>query len=161
MQELPYPALRVVRSKPDGQPGRNVTKGGKPRTVPLTDDAAALILPLVAGRMPDQLVFPSATGGYRSNNNFKRDAHWKEHGRGRRIHDLRHSAATIWLGDGVDLKTVQTWLGHSTAKLTADTYSHHMGTDADVAAVARLNRLRATPRAGVAQGRLMPGERVT
>lgn len=27
VQELPYPALRVVRSKPDGQPVRNVTKG--------------------------------------------------------------------------------------------------------------------------------------
>jgi len=75
VQELPYPALRVVRSKPDGQPVRNVTKGGKARTVPLTVDAAAIILPLVAGRMPDQLVFPSGAGGFRANNNFKRDAH--------------------------------------------------------------------------------------
>lgn len=120
-----------------------MTKGGKPRVVPLTADAAAVILPLVAGRMPDQLVFPSGAGGFRANNNFKRDAHWKEHGRGRRIHDLRHSAATIWLSSGTDLKTLQSWLGHSTAKLTADTYAHHMGTDADVAAVARLNALRA------------------
>ena len=52
VQELSYPALRVVRSKPDGQPVRNVTKGGKARTVPLTADAAAIILPLVAGGCP-------------------------------------------------------------------------------------------------------------
>lgn len=46
VQQLPYPALRVSHSKPDGEPVRNVTKSGKARTVPLTDDAAAIVLPL-------------------------------------------------------------------------------------------------------------------
>ena len=32
------------------------------------------------------------------------------------------------------------WLGHSTAKLTLDTYGHLMGTDADRAALERVNR---------------------
>lgn len=139
VQQLPYPALRVSRSKPDGEPVRNITKGGKPRTVPLTDDAAAIILPLLTARKPDDLVFPSATGSFRSGNNWKRDAHWTQHGMGRRVQDLRHTAATLWLQSGVDLKTVQAWLGHSTAKLTADTYSHYMGSDADTAAIARMN----------------------
>lgn len=76
VQQLPYPALRVSRSKPDGEPVRNITKGGKPRTVPLTDDAAAIILPLLTARKPDDLVFPSATGSFRSGNNWKRDARW-------------------------------------------------------------------------------------
>jgi hypothetical protein len=35
---------------------------------------------------------------------------------------------------------VSSWLGHSTAKLTLDTYGHLMGTDADRAAVERVNR---------------------
>lgn len=139
VQQLPYPALRVSRSKPDGEPVRNITKGGKPRTVPLTDDAAAIILPLLTARRPDDLVFPSATGSFRSGNNWKRDAQWTQHGMGRRVQDLRHTAATLWLQSGVDLKTVQAWLGHSTAKLTADTYSHYMGSDADTAAIARMN----------------------
>lgn len=138
VQELPCPALRVHRSKPDGQPVRT-TKSGKSRTVPLVEEAAALLLPRLAGRKPDALIFPNASGGYRSNNNFKRDVHWSEVGKGRRIHDLRHTAATLWLASGVDLKTVQAWLGHSSAKLTADTYAHYLGSDADTAAVARLN----------------------
>lgn len=145
VQELPYPALRVSRSKPDGQPVRTVTKGGKPRTVPLTEDVAGIILEAAKGKTPDALVFPSTTGSARSNNNWKRDSHWTSAARGRRVQDLRHTAATLWLQNGVDLKTVQAWLGHSTAKLTADTYAHYMGSDADTAAVARMNAVLAQP----------------
>lgn len=139
VQELPRPALRVTRSKPDGVPVRSATKGGKARTVPLTTEAASIVLPLLNGRSPDDLVFPSASGNFRAGNNWKRDVHWKDHGRGRRVQDLRHTAATLWLSNGVDLKTVHSWLGHSSAKLTADTYAHWMGSDADTAAIDRLN----------------------
>jgi len=41
-----------------------------------------------------------------------------------RFHDLRHSAATILLSMGVQLKVVQEILGHSTIVMTADIYSH-------------------------------------
>ncbi|HUY09181.1 MAG TPA: site-specific integrase [Candidatus Dormibacteraeota bacterium] len=41
----------------------------------------------------------------------------------RTFHTLRHSAATLMLGAGVDLKTVSTVLGHSQIGLTADTYA--------------------------------------
>jgi integrase len=39
-----------------------------------------------------------------------------------RLHDLRHSAATIALQAGVDVKVVSEQLGHSTTTLTRDTY---------------------------------------
>ncbi|RKF23663.1 site-specific integrase [Micromonospora globbae] len=39
-----------------------------------------------------------------------------------RLHDLRHSAATIALSAGVDIKVVSEQLGHSTTTLTRDTY---------------------------------------
>jgi integrase len=41
-----------------------------------------------------------------------------------RFHDLRHSAATILLSMGVPAKVVQELLGHSTIRMTMDTYSH-------------------------------------
>lgn len=41
-----------------------------------------------------------------------------------RLHDLRHSYASLMLESGVDLKTVSTALGHATIRVTADTYAH-------------------------------------
>lgn len=41
-----------------------------------------------------------------------------------RIHDLRHTHATMLLSAGVNLKLVADRLGHSTTRMTADTYSH-------------------------------------
>ena len=41
-----------------------------------------------------------------------------------RVHDLRHTVATILLEGGAHPKLVQDLLGHSTVTLTLDTYSH-------------------------------------
>ena len=41
-----------------------------------------------------------------------------------RLHDLRHTAATLMLGAGVPLKVVSDALGHSTIAITADIYAH-------------------------------------
>ncbi len=41
-----------------------------------------------------------------------------------RFHDLRHSAATLLLSQGVHPKVVQELLGHSTINMTMDVYSH-------------------------------------
>ena len=41
-----------------------------------------------------------------------------------RFHDLRHGAATLLLASGFTLKEVQEILGHSTFRMTADTYAH-------------------------------------
>ncbi len=41
-----------------------------------------------------------------------------------RVHDLRHTVASILLEAGVHPKIVQDLLGHSTIRLTLDTYSH-------------------------------------
>lgn len=41
-----------------------------------------------------------------------------------RLHDLRHSFASLLLAGGADLKTVSMALGHSTISVTADVYAH-------------------------------------
>lgn len=41
-----------------------------------------------------------------------------------RLHDLRHSCASIMLANGVNIKEIQEYLGHSNYSTTADVYSH-------------------------------------
>jgi integrase len=41
-----------------------------------------------------------------------------------RVHDLRHTAASLWLGSGADPKVVQRVLGHASAAMTMDLYGH-------------------------------------
>ena len=41
-----------------------------------------------------------------------------------RFHDLRHACATLLLSEGVPIKVVQEVLGHSSASVTMDVYSH-------------------------------------
>ncbi len=41
-----------------------------------------------------------------------------------RFHDLRHTAATLLLGQGVHPKIASEMLGHSTIAVTLDLYSH-------------------------------------
>lgn len=47
---------------------------------------------------------------------------WEQRGRG--THAARHTAATLLLLQGVDVKVVATILGHSQTSLTRDTYQH-------------------------------------
>ena len=44
-----------------------------------------------------------------------------------RFHDLRHTAASLLRSAGVHPKVVQERLGHSTASITLDVYSHVLG----------------------------------
>lgn len=43
-----------------------------------------------------------------------------------RLHDLRHTTATLLLANGSDIKTVSHRLGHSKTSVTLDVYSHFM-----------------------------------
>ena len=41
-----------------------------------------------------------------------------------RVHDLRHTAASLWLSSGADPKVVQRVLGHASGAMTMDRYGH-------------------------------------
>ena len=49
----------------------------------------------------------------------------KKHGlRVIRFHDLRHTCASLLLKNGVDMKDIQEWMGHSSYSTTANIYAH-------------------------------------
>ncbi|WP_338014672.1 tyrosine-type recombinase/integrase [Agromyces mariniharenae] len=62
------------------------------------------------------------------------------------IHDLRHTAASLAVSAGANVKAVQRMLGHASAAMTLDTYSDLFDDDLDAVAV-RLDE--AAARAGV------------
>jgi len=71
-------------------------------------------------------VITNELGEWQEPRNFSR--WWRNfvntHGfKGLRFHDLRHTQATLLIGQGIDIKTVQTRLGHETASTTLDMYA--------------------------------------
>ena len=40
------------------------------------------------------------------------------------INDLRHTAATVMIASGADIKSVQDFMGHATASFTLNVYAH-------------------------------------
>lgn len=115
------------------------TKSGKPRQIKPPEIAFQYLRAertrqaenrLAAGPLwnnPDNLVFTDAMGKHLCIStfygNFKRIA--ASIGRpDARPHDLRHTAATVAIASGADIKSVQDLLGHATASFTLNVYAH-------------------------------------
>ena len=71
-------------------------------------------------------VIPSATGQAMTKSAFRRMWHKVETSVDFKVtpHMLRHTFASICHAAGVDLKTAQVWMGHSTIAVTANVYTH-------------------------------------
>ena len=89
---------------------------------------------------------------------MKRSLGWSTLAAGRRIHDLRHTAACLWQARGVDPVTVQAWMGHESIA-TTNRYLHFLGTSADQAGLERLNDPNRGPRRGPERATERPGVR--
>ncbi|MGI8760934.1 MAG: tyrosine-type recombinase/integrase [Jatrophihabitantaceae bacterium] len=111
-------------------------KGHERRDVPihrfLIDELAAH----VAGKPADALVFTAPQGGTLRVRNFRRvalDPAAKALGvEGLHPHALRHTAASLAIASGADVKVVQQMLGHKSATMTLDLYGHLFGDRLDV-----------------------------
>jgi integrase len=82
--------------------------------------------------IPDQsaeaLVFPAPEGGYLHLENFRKRV-WLPAVETAgvaplRLHDLRHTCASLAIAAGADVKVLQRMLGHASAALTLDRYGH-------------------------------------
>jgi integrase len=97
------------------------------RTLPLDDETLNLVVRAKATSITNQLVFPDSNGTYTS---AKADyISWRKLLKScnlpeLKLHAARHSAATSLLIAGVDIRTIQLILGHSTPAFTMATYLH-------------------------------------
>lgn len=130
----------------------NPPKTGKPRTVPLPASVAAELKPLVkACPKPESYVFRTPANTPLRQGNWRRrafdpavkDAKLDE--LDLTPHSLRHTAASMAIAGGADVKVVQTMLGHASATMTLDRYGHLFPDRLDEVAE-RLDKARAEAR---------------
>ncbi|WP_040795543.1 tyrosine-type recombinase/integrase [Nocardia higoensis] len=113
------------------------TKNHTTRSVPVPEALAGEFEVIMKGRRPEALVFPSHKGGHLESTEFRwvSDPAVKAVGlTGVVPHSLRHTAASLAISAGANIKVVQRMLGHKTAMLTLDLYGHLFPDDLDAVA---------------------------
>src|SRR5215831_17875503 len=142
---VPGPGLRLSRAVLAGGGGGalyvDTLKNHRARTVPLVAELVPIIDQWAAGKEPQAWLFAAPGGGPLRESNWKRSVGWRTakvtaEVPDVRVHDLRHTAASLWLAAGADPKVVQRVLGHATAAMTMDLYGHLV--DASLWQAARL-----------------------
>ena len=94
---------------------------------------------MVDDKVPEDLVFTAPRGGVLRNTNFRPrffDRAARAAGlEGLTPHELRHTAASLAVAAGANVKSVQQMLGHASAAMTLDVYAGLFGDDLDAVAV--------------------------
>ncbi|WP_030637080.1 site-specific integrase [[Kitasatospora] papulosa] len=124
--------IRIVQafSDIDGLLELGPVKNHEKRSVPLPRSFAAELAPLAHGRGREDLLFTAPEGGPMRYPNFRRRDFDKAVAAagladfGVTPHKLRHTAASLAIRAGADVKVVQTMLGHKSAAMTLDVYGH-------------------------------------
>lgn len=125
------------------------TKNHTSRTVPVPEFVAKLLETEMKGRQTSALMFPSARGGGyltlgQARYTFLKAAAAVEGCDGVRLHDCRHTCASLAISSGANIKVVQKLLGHKSAVLTLDKYGHLFPDDLDAVAAAFNTAAKAT-----------------
>ena len=123
--------IHVWRSAPEVEGviiiGTVKTKTSK-RTVPIPAKAAAALKARIDGRPLDAPAVASPEGAMLRANNWRRHTHWKKALKDLKlaplkIHDLRHTYASLARSGGADLRWLQKTMGHSSVTVTAGIYA--------------------------------------
>lgn len=109
------------------------TETHRARTIVIPRSVSNLLAANATPSFPDDSVFTAPRGGPLRSSNFRR-AVWLPAVAtltetyptliGLRIHDLRHTAASLAISVGGNIKAIQRMLGHKTASITLDRYGH-------------------------------------
>lgn len=124
--------LRVQRSlnpgvSEDGSLRIGSTKTGRSRVIDLSEETVRVLRNFRKQHPSDELVIPSAAGTHLSPRNVNRALYMLINMIGVpviRLHDLRHTHATILLAAGVPVKVVSERLGHASVSITLNIYAH-------------------------------------
>jgi len=104
-------------------------KSHQSRTVPVPRFLAAEVASALTGRRADDLVFTMPSGSVVRLSNWRRAAFLPARKRAGlsdrfRIHDLRHTAASLMIQAGYPPKMLQEIMGHASITTTLDLYGH-------------------------------------
>ncbi|WP_323960257.1 tyrosine-type recombinase/integrase [Arthrobacter sp. JZ12] len=108
------------------------TKGGEKRVVPVPRILADRVAELVSTRSPGQRLFSSPQGSVMRNNTWTRRHYARAIATVTEadptfprptFHDLRHTAVSLAISAGANVKVVQRIAGHASATMTLDTYA--------------------------------------
>ncbi|WP_315770186.1 tyrosine-type recombinase/integrase [Rhodococcoides kroppenstedtii] len=124
------------------------------RTVPLPAFLVNALDPVLADRAADSILFPDNRGGYSKSPGVNT---WFAGAVARCMaadpafprvtpHDLRHTAASLAVSSGANVKAVQRMLGHASAVMTLDTYADLFDDDLEAVASALDAAVRETER---------------
>ena len=130
---------RIVESVTEVQ--RHGMVWGSPKTheqreVPIPRSLAVELAAHVEGKTPDELVFTGVRSGGPIRVAIFRRGHFDAAAKaigvpGLHPHELRHTAASLAIANGADVKVVQQMLGHASATMTLDIYGHLFGNRLD------------------------------
>jgi integrase len=134
----------------NGQMSYGTPKTHQRRSVPVPRSLVDALAEHVAGKNPDDLVFTTPRGDVMRNHNFRSRVFAPAAAfigvPGLTPHDLRHTAASLAVQAGANVKAVQRMLGHASAAMTLDVYAGLFNDDLDAVAD-RLDAAAAAARA--------------
>ncbi len=105
-------AITVDKAASEGGGPRRLASAQQ-RRVHIASRVVGIVTRLAAERERGDLLLTTSRGAQLHRSAVMRALAWPETGRGRRLHDLRHTAARLWLAEGVDPATVRSWMGHT------------------------------------------------
>lgn len=124
--DLTHRTIHVRRAFSIGADGRGIEltpKSHKERDVPIPTPLVGPLAEAMAGKRRGDLVFTGPRGGRINASNVRRAIDWKTlrsqlNRDDLRIHDLRHTLATLLFDAGASANDVQAVLGHSSMQMT-------------------------------------------
>lgn len=124
--DLQQGVIRVSRSFSPGPHGELIEqspKSHKDRVVPIIQALRPHVVEAMKGKGPDELLFSGPDGGRLTARNLRRAVDWEKirialGSPDLRVHDLRHTFATILFDAGASAPDVQAVLGHSSLQVT-------------------------------------------